>query len=306
MALTHSQHSWIEAAASARATTKTRRPRWYPSRLIPLLPPPPPSPPTTVVTRAAAYSLSGRHVWRTTGWYAGASLAETEAADPAPLSTSSAWSATSAQRALELGKYVGPSTAVELSLEAAETSLTSDIPLSCVPPLCYVAPARITTTLETELESIEVSALHVGRLGRMRYSLTGGITTSEVTATIDVVATPLTLPTVPALMPTPVTIPGGIVVGGVYSPLTPSSASERNERYALAGELFPTQGLGIRLGYARWDGDEPLGERYELGTTWYFKPSIGAQVALSRAKSDLPITTMRDVDTVALQLIGRL
>ena len=55
---------------------------------IPLLPPPPPSPPVTVVNRAAARSLSGRHVWRTTGWYAGASLAETDAADPASLPTS--------------------------------------------------------------------------------------------------------------------------------------------------------------------------------------------------------------------------
>ncbi len=49
---------------------------------IPLLTPPPPSPPVTVVSRAAGRSLSGRHVWRTTGWYAGASLAETDASDP--------------------------------------------------------------------------------------------------------------------------------------------------------------------------------------------------------------------------------
>ena len=93
---------------------------------------------------------------------------------------------------------MGPSTALELSLEAAETSLTSEIPLFCAPRLCsFISPARITTTLETDLESIEVSALHVGRLGRLRYSLVGGITASEVTATIDIVSTPLTLPTVP-------------------------------------------------------------------------------------------------------------
>ena len=87
---------------------------------------------------------------------------------------------------------------MELSLEAAETSLTSEIPLLAPLRFAHLAPAQITTTLETGLENIEVSALHVGRLGRFRYSLAGSITTSEITATIDVVSTPLTLPTVPA------------------------------------------------------------------------------------------------------------
>jgi hypothetical protein len=279
---------------------------------IPFLPPPPPSPPVTVISRAASRSLWGRHVWRTAGWYAGASLAETDASEPATLPTSSSMEGGDvSSRSLELGKYVGLSTAVELSLEAAETALRSEIPLFCASMLCSpISSALITTTLETNLESIEVSALHVGRLGRMRYSLSGGISASELSATIDIVATALTLatlPTVPAFVPArPPTIAGGVAVGGVYSDLVASGARERNQRYALAGELFPTQGLGIRLGYSRWDGDEPLGETYELDATWFFKPSIGARVALSRAKSDLPVSTIRDVDAVALQLIGRL
>ena len=277
---------------------------------IPFLPPPPPSPPVTIVNRAAGRSLSGRHVWRTTGWYAGASLAETDASDGALLPTSSSVQGGDvSSRSLELGKYVGPSTAIELSLEAAETTSTSEIPLFCVPGLCSLIPTGlITTTLETELESIEVSTFHVGRLGRMRYSLAGGITTSELTATIDIASTPLMLPTFPRVptQPSPIAIAGGVAVGGIDSGLVASGASERNERYALAGELFPTQGLGIRFGYARWDGDEPLGESYEVATTWFFKPSIGAQVILSRTKSELPISTIRDVDSVALQLIGRL
>jgi len=279
---------------------------------IPFLPPQPPTPPVTNVTRGAARSLSGRHVWRATGWYAGASLAETDVAAPAPLSTSFSVLGDELNSAsLEFGKYVGPSTAVELSLDAAKTSLTSEIPLLCTSLLCSIlAPAQITTTLETDLENVEVSAFHVGRLGRLRYSLAGGITTSEVTATLDVAVTPLTLPTVPtvpAFLPVrPVPIAGGVALGSGSTTSERSERSERTERYALAGELFPTQRLGIRLGYARWDGDEPLGETYELDATWFFKPSIGARVALSRAKSDLPVSTTRDVDTVALQLIGRL
>ncbi len=215
-------------------------------------------------------------------------------------------------RSLELGKYVGPSTAVELSLEAAETTLTSEIPLFCASVLCSpISSALITTTLETNLESIEVSALHVGRLGRMRYSLSGGITCqraqrhdrhrcngANAADASDGAGDRAGAPgrRLRAASPWAASI----------APWWRLGARERNERYALAGELFPTQGLGIRLGYARWDGDEPLGETYELGATWYFKPSIGAQVVMSRTKSELPISTVRDVDTVALQLIGRL
>ena len=276
---------------------------------IPFLPPPPPIPPVTVVNRGASRSLSGRHVWQTTGWYAGASLAEAATAKPAlPPTSFSVLGDDLTTGSLELGKYVGPSTAVELSLEAAETSLTSEIPLFCTSVFCSInPPALLTTTLETDLESIEVSALHVGRLGRLRYSLAGGVTTSDLSATIDAVSTPLTLPTFPTAptQPSPIAIAGFVAVGG-YIGLASSAVRERNERYALAGELFPTQGLGIRLGYARWDGDEPLDESYELGVTWFFRPSIGAQVVLSRTKSELPIATIRDADTVALQVIGRL
>ena len=74
-----------------------------------LLPPPPPSPPVTIVNRAAGRSLSGRHVWRTTGWYAGASLAETDASDAALLPTSSSVQGGDvSSRSLELGKVRGP------------------------------------------------------------------------------------------------------------------------------------------------------------------------------------------------------
>jgi hypothetical protein len=88
----------------------------------------------------------------------------------------------------------------------------------------------------------------------------------------------------------------------------------RDRRRAHAGSAtrspancFPTRALGVRLGYARWDGDESLDESYELGATWFFKRSIGAQVVLARTKSPtFPIATVDDADSVAVRLIGRL
>jgi hypothetical protein len=178
--------------------------------------------------------------------------------------------------------------------------------LFCVVGLCSITPlARVTTTLDTEAENIAISAFHVGSLGKLRYSLSGGVTSSEAEVSVDVVLTQLLPLPLPPLPPTlqPVPPPAG---GFTQTAGATSVSLDRRERYVLAGELFPTQALGIRLGYARWDGDESLDESYELGVTWFFKRNIGAQVVLVRTKSGLPITTVEDVDTVTLQVIGRL
>lgn len=92
--------------------------------VTPINPVPLPEPRSvTLVTRAAARSLSGRHVWRDSGWYVGAALAETEAAHPAPLPTPfSVLGDDLTTRTLTLGKYVARSTAVELSAASAETT----------------------------------------------------------------------------------------------------------------------------------------------------------------------------------------
>jgi hypothetical protein len=263
-------------------------------------------PGTSVVDRAAGRSLSGRYVWRSTGWYAGAAIAESDAADPAPLTTSfSVIGDDLSTRALTLGKYVGRATAVELSLEEADSTLTSSLQSFCFRGLCSFAPlVRLTTTLETESESLAISAQHVGSLGALEYSLAGGVSSNETDATLEVVETPL-LPLPPFMFPQPPFF--GVAAGGVAAGVWPASVSvARRERYSLAGELFATDALGFRLGYARWHGDESLDESYELAATWFFKRRIGARVALARTKTDLPIQTVQDVDAVTLQLIGRL
>jgi hypothetical protein len=263
-------------------------------------------PPVIFVDRAAGRSLWGRHVWRSTGWYVGAAFAESDAADPAPLTTSfSVIGDDLSSRALALGKYVGDSTAVQVSLEEAKTTLTSSLPIFCLPGICGIAPlARVTSTLETDSESIAISAQHVGGLGGLEYALSGGVSANETAATLEVVQTPV-VPLPPFTLPAPPisgAFPGGFVAAASLA--SPSLA--RRERYSLAGELFPTDALGIRLGYARWDGDESLDESYELATTWFFKRRIGARVVLARTKTDFSIQTAQDVDTVTLQLIGRL
>lgn len=263
-----------------------------------------PRPPLTIVTRASGRSLSGRYVSDDAGWYVGASLAEADAAHPAPLPTSfDVLGDDLRSRSVSLGKYLGRATAIELSLEAADASLRSELFLPCSGLFCTVlSPATITMTLETEVETAQVSALHVGRLGKMHYSLSGGVASNKADATREVVVTPA-----PAPSPLPPPILSPPFAGGIAVP-SPSlfTSSERRERYELVGELFPTQALGLRVGFARWDGAPALDERYELGATWFFKRRIGAEVVFARATTGLPISTALDVDTATLRFIGRL
>lgn len=274
-----------------------------PVATIPLLTPPP-DPWTTIVSRAADRALSGRHVWRNTGWYAGAALAEREMDQPSAVATARTVGDDLLHRSLELGKYLGPATTIQLSLDSARTKVSSELGFYCAVGCSYSSIGQYTATLESEVEGIGVSALHVGRLGRMRYSLSGGITSSRAEATIEITQNAPLFPTTPT-RPSGVGLQpaGGVAVSSLFA--APSSA-DRRERWALGGELFPTPTIGVRLGYARSDGDAPRIESYELGATWFFLRGIGAGVALTRAKSGLSFVTADDVDAVALRLVGRL
>ena len=264
---------------------------------------PTPTSTTTVVTRAAGHGVSGRHVWRTSGWYAGGAFAETDAAHPAPISTSfSALGDNLTARSVTFGKYVGRSTSVELSLEAATTRFTSELFLPCTGLFCtLVPPTRSTTVIDTEVDNAGVAVVHVGRLGRFDYALAGGITRSELDARIETTRTPLTA-LLPQLPQRPAAFGPQQPVGGVAL-LQPARSSSHSDRHSLAAELFPTRALGIRVSYAGFDGDDTVDASYDLAATWFFRRNIGARLVLSRTKSALQIG---ETDAAGLQLIGRL
>jgi hypothetical protein len=261
----------------------------------------PPTGPTTVVTRAAGHGVSGRHVWRMGGWYAGGAFAEADAAHPAPLSTSlSVLGDELTTRSVTFGKYVTRSTTVELSLEAATASLASELFLPCTGLLCtLVPPSRIATVIDTEVDNAGVAAVHVGRLGRFDYALAAGITHSQVETSIETTRTPLVVQP-PRLPPVLVSTQP---VGGAVGLFSPAVSSLHSDRYSLAAELFPTRALGIRVSYAGFDGEDTTDAGYDLAATWFFRRNIGARLVLSRTKSALQLG---DVDAVGLQLMGRL
>jgi hypothetical protein len=259
-----------------------------------------------VVDRAAGRSLFGRHVWRTSGWYLGGAFTNTEAADPAPLPTQfSLFGEDLRSGAVTFGKYLGKATALDLTYSKAEAKRSSSFSLFCSGTLCAFTPlAIVAEKFETDAESLAISAQHVASVGAMHYALSGSIAANDSNATSELVVTPV--------VPTPATFPlppfGGVIgrnPGSFASPVLTLGDSHAH-RYAVAGELFPTNALGIRLGYARWDGDEVLDHSVELAATWFFKRRFGACVVLAKTKTDLPVDTVQDVESATLELIGRL
>jgi hypothetical protein len=76
--------------------------------------------------------------------------------------------------------------------------------------------------------------------------------------------------------------------------------------YSVGGEIFPTQKLGVRLGYSRWDGDSPIDDAYDVSVTWFVtrRVALGFSFADQRNEGDSPFVD--DTETAAIRVVGRL
>jgi hypothetical protein len=260
-----------------------------PSFVRPGDPPPPPPIEIIAVEEAGGYALSGRHVWQGSGWFAGGGVesADTDVATPV-------LSATDVDRdgyRLVFGKYLGPRTAIEATLRSATT--TSHYSSSSI---C----AFIRCILETELvaDDLGVSALHVGAVKNLFYSISGGVNVSEANLTFTEISQPT------ASLP-----PFSPIAGGGFIAVTPIPNSalpaDRFYTYSVGSELFPTRRLGVRVGYVRWDGDEQREDGYDVGATWFFLRNVAARFAFARTNRESFDPDLRESDTATLQIIGR-
>jgi len=71
--------------------------------------------------------------------------------------------------------------------------------------------------------------------------------------------------------------------------------------YSIATELFPTQRLGVRVGYSQPDGDSNI-DAYDVGATWFFTPRVAVQFVLSRTDFGGPSHS----DNAGIRFLGRL
>jgi hypothetical protein len=217
-----------------------------------------------------AYTVAGRYVWPNAKWYAGASHSRGDFDGVPGLVEGTDPKAYS----VLAGKYLGASTTIELAAGSSEQRWEQR--LQCAPvPLCPV-PLVIETETETDIVSLEV--FHVGQFRSLTYSLEGGI--AETDAEIAVRST----------LPFNSFGPGGV----------------DSRVYSVAGELFPTTRLGVRLGYSRPDAEDGDVDAYSVATTWFFKPRVAVQFSYLRSTQEGGSALYHHADTAAVRFIGRL
>jgi len=262
---------------------------------------PPPGPPATAsaTEETTGLVIGGRYVWSTSGWYVGASYRDADT-DQEPISPVFQRGTTIDGYQLFGGRYFGESTSLDLA--AGTTRQTTELNINCYTSLCLSG----RTASDVDTDDWSIGALHVGRGTRLTYSISGRASSAKVTPSIDQVQ--LTLPS-GALPPPP---PAGTIVAGLTAlpvapvPFTgPPPITDERDTYSVAGELFPTDRLGFRIGVARSEGDFAEDDSYDLAATWFFKRAIAVEFVLARTELKTG-SLRRDIDSADVRLLGRL
>lgn len=250
---------------------------------------------TSAIGETEGYSVSGRYVWPASGWYVGAGL---ERADTERPSTSLFLTEEEREgESLVVGKYLSDTLAVDLAVRSATSEMNVQT-LACPP---FLGGCLMPVSTRTETDVYDFGVRHVGGLGAMSYALSGRVASSDA----ELSFTPAVIVSPPATQIRP-NEAAFYIAGGIAVDVSPFDAAttDRFETYSVTGELFPTQRIGVRVAYARFDGDLPLDDRYEVGVTWFANPSFGISAAIGETRAGTG-AFKRDTDTAQLRLIGR-
>ena len=210
----------------------------------------------------AAYTLTGAYVLPGEHWYVGASYARSEAQD----TPSMTWSDPNGYGVLA-GRYLGASTTLELRLGRSEEGY--DTSLTCPPGMegCVAGPVALDETSD----SLSLELFHVRRFRSLTYSLQASVSETENEEVF-------------------------------HSPMGSWAGRGTLRAYSVAGELFPTDRLGVRVGYSLPYGDG-ADAAYDVTATWFFKPRVALQLGLSRTSID---DAELEPESIAVRFIGRL
>jgi hypothetical protein len=223
--------------------------------------------PQDVFDGPTAYTLSGAYVLPGEKWYVGAEYARTDLDDAPPVTRAGVRG-----HGVRAGRYLGANTTLELRLGRSEEKQSLACPPT--PGICMGFP----TEFELETDSVGIEVFHVRRFRSLTYSLQGSVSESDA----DLVIRP-----------------------PYNSPVIPSTGGSPLRLYSIATELFPTDRLGVRVGYSRPERDFNV-DSYDVAATWYFKPRIAVQVALSHTALDGAPPGLGRSETAGVRFIGRL
>jgi len=226
--------------------------------------------PQDVFDDPTAYTLGGAYVLPGEKWYVGADYAKSNV-DNGPFVRGS----DPKGYGVQAGRYLGANTTLELRMGRSEQTSS----LTCPPnvQVCIGFP----TEIETTTDSVGLEVFHVRRFRSLTYSLQGSVSERDTDLEIRSAFT------------------------SPFTSLTSPQADGPSLRvYSVAGELFPTQRLGVRVGYSRPDDFDV--DSYDVAATWFFKPRVAVQFALSRSTVDDAPPGLRRSESTGVRFIGRL
>jgi hypothetical protein len=240
---------------------------------------------TPFVVEADAYSVGGRYVFPESKWYFGGSYTKSD------IGAQASFSQPENRYSLLVGKYLGSATTLEVAWNTNESERDFPVAGSCMNGQSCVT---IDGTNKRQQDHASVSVFHVRRFHSMTYSLSGRIAGSR--ANVSVTSPGGSLPP-----PFSITLP----------PLNLSASLPRLQSYSVAGELFPTAKLGVRIGYTRWDDDTRADDAYNVAATWFVRRDLGLQFIYSQQSVDDGTAFVffdddfENADTAAIRVIGR-
>ncbi len=245
-----------------------------------------------IVSESETYSASGRYVLPAKNWYTGGRYLETDRSiAPGGLLTDDEMHGAT----LFAGHYFGIATTLELSFDRAVDE-SQGTGIACISN--QFCAAVVPQSMQQTRDTATLGVLHLRRFRSLTYTLAGSVADSSGQAVIHSGAFEFPLPSslfppgVVFFRPPVFTVPAHTTKVGL----------DRYLIYSVAGELFPTRKLGVRLGYAGWDGSSTLDYAYDVAATWFVSRNVGLRFALGRQHAH---AALDDTDIAFVQATGR-
>jgi hypothetical protein len=234
----------------------------------------PPGFPTDLTITTDDYTIGGQYWLSASKWYAGGAYTTSDV-DPPP-GTFFSRQDSKAYRVFA-GKYLGPKTSLELGLKRSVQESGSFVFLCPDLAVCDIG-VPVNFERKATIDDVGMSFEHVRRFRSLAYSLFGSVV--ETTGRSTLVAPPPFAAGTTSLQP--------------------------YWTYSFGAEAFPTNKLGVRVGYTRGDYESSNSDSYDVAATWFFKRNIGIQLAWSRSQTHLDYVAVPSVDTTNIRFFGRL
>ena len=251
-----------------------------------------------VTSEESGYDIAARYVWSDTGWYVGGGAERSDARFAIESQRRELPGAGQQAAEIGFGKYILPSTTMQLSLMSTKSTSEPE-------ELVCTSKYDCSVVIGSEIVSSDVSlsVRHVGRIAAMAYSLSalGGATDSTQRWLFPSLST-----SGGAAAPAP-----GLVQLFSESFETYAEPELPSQRiYAIRGDVFPTQSLGIGLGYSRTEIDSagaPDSGQVHVSARWFVRRNVALELGVShRRREGRSGQRRRETDSVSVLIQGRL